>query len=674
MFNFTKRVGKKGNSLVDEPYSKTLQCNSQRISRNALEELVFKHHKTKLVIAYISPHLNFSALTRRIKESLPEVEQVITVMTAGELSHCQSALYHSAEGQWDNIVLQSYSAGMVEAIYTTSINLSFAQGMASGSPVAARVDEIAKQLSNVSVPFDINAKDTLALTLFDGLSGAENFFMQALYQNNRFPCYFVGGSAGGKLDFTQAQVALNGQIVANSACLAFIKLRKGIRYGVLKSHNFTAEAMSFTVADADPVQRVVKSVIDDAMHLVTPVDLLCKHFNCAAPELEQRLASYSFGVKIGNEMFIRSISGIDIEKGTISFFCDLNFGERLYLMRASDFEASLNRDYRAFSANKGVKPFAMIANDCILRRLKNSAALPKARAFEGVPSVAGFSTFGELLGVHQNETLTALFFYQVEDSSQFTDEYADNFAAYYSHFSAYYTRAELNSYKEVVLLQQRAIESLVNYKSLMAQLLENFGCIASYTDNTTSVLNTMRDQLTQFSEDAQNQATQQAALCGSVEQLKLNSNTIEKILNVVNNLAEQTNLLALNAAIEAARAGEYGRGFSVVADEVRSLSLNTQNSLSETGRTVTEVFVSISDIESAISEMMAVMNIVNDSSQSLSKDMLSLITTSNQASTAIASSIVDIEAVQEEMVRIDKEVDTLNQIISFSTNQVRKAS
>ncbi|KPL15786.1 hypothetical protein AMJ74_00660 [candidate division WOR_3 bacterium SM1_77] len=109
------------------------------------------------------------------------------------------------------------------------------------------------------------------------------------------------------------------------------------------------------------------------------------------------------------------------------------------------------------------------------------------------------------------------------------------------------------------------------------------------------------------------------------------SSTINKIVNTIDSIAEKINILSLNASIEAARAGEYGRGFSIVADEVKKLADSSQDSASEIGRIIKEMMESIEtvtesteEVNTAISDGSVVVKSTADSLRDISNKVLEL--------------------------------------------------
>ncbi len=150
-------------------------------------------------------------------------------------------------------------------------------------------------------------------------------------------------------------------------------------------------------------------------------------------------------------------------------------------------------------------------------------------------------------------------------------------------------------------------------------------------------------------------------LSSKVEQLSRNADDVKSILDIINDIADQTNLLALNAAIEAARAGEHGRGFAVVADEVRNLAGRTQKSLAEINSTIMVIVQEINAVSSQMNlnsqKMERLSNMsksVQETYEKMSSNLSSVVLGSNQSMDDYTKSGHQIEAMVSDFVEVEK--------------------
>ncbi len=141
-----------------------------------------------------------------------------------------------------------------------------------------------------------------------------------------------------------------------------------------------------------------------------------------------------------------------------------------------------------------------------------------------------------------------------------------------------------NTKEEGIALTKAIDESVEKAKASQAVLIKTQKDVSDVKNKVEKLEITMQDT-----------ASKEQNLADRLQHVSQNANEVKEVLNIIKDIADQTNLLALNAAIEAARAGEHGRGFAVVADEVRKLAERTQKSLVEIDATINVVVQSIMD-------------------------------------------------------------------------------
>ncbi len=196
-------------------------------------------------------------------------------------------------------------------------------------------------------------------------------------------------------------------------------------------------------------------------------------------------------------------------------------------------------------------------------------------------------------------------------------------------------------------------------------------------DNAEKTLSNTNTLIVSLSEDIVMRSQAEAELAEKLQHLSSDAQEVKGVLEVISDIADQTNLLALNAAIEAARAGEHGRGFAVVADEVRKLAERTQKSLSEINATINVIVQSIMDASEAIAINANAIENLSTNAQTAQDEIASSVTIMDEAVTKVDNMVLGyISNSQDIQAMIDKVevVNTLSVSNAKSVEEIASAS